>query len=409
MPFVYSNFPAVPPFPPSKRLLWRFNIIRSAGHLCQEACLVLVALLGNLLVHPLDLSHLSGKALNPVILLLRSLLVLLILLALRQVVQCLVAPQLVFLVSRHHHCLQHRCLVLLHHQDLGVQILLLEAHHHHHLLEGHLYLGRSLLLEVLGLVVKQVHLEAHFNNHSLHSVAIYLVLLHHLVLQANLHLVVLAPLLLGHQLRQHLALQAPLHLELPAPPPLVQHLVQLLEAQELPLVCQVPLLLGQEEHLDLQALLSLVLVAPLDLALDLAQHLVLQPLNPLELLALRHLVLLALQLLGLQLALLRLARQLLVPRLLISVPAQPLVKLHLILEVLVLGLHQLLLVPRLLHLEDQLRLLLVVALGSQIWEEVELLPTRQLLKWMEALVVHQLGSWNQYLPWQFTKTKAMKS
>lgn len=57
-----------------------------------------------------------------------------------------------------------------------------------------LFLDRSLFLEALGQALRrQIRLEAHSNNHSRHLGAAFLVLLHHLVHQVNLHLALLAP------------------------------------------------------------------------------------------------------------------------------------------------------------------------------------------------------------------------
>lgn len=297
--------------------------------------------------------------------------------------------------------------MLLHHLDLGVLLLLLEVHRH--LLEVHLYLDKNLLLD---LVLRQVPLGAHFNNHNQLLEAICLALPHRLVQRVNRHLVALAHLLLDHRRPQHLELQAPL--------PLARLLVQPLEVQGLALECPLLLLLGLEGRLVLQVLpylappaaLRLVLIAPLPLGPPATLALVLPALHHLALLALQLLALLALQLLGCQVPHLL---ALLVLQLLVLGPVLHLVNPPLLLEALPLDLLHPLLVARVLHLEHRpLRQLLgVVALGSQLWgvslEEVELFPTA-LLQRQTVVVAHSpLESWSLYLPYRLTKTKVMRS
>ena len=192
-------------------------------------------------------------------------------------------------------------------------------------------------LVVLDLVLQQVLLEAHLNNHNQRLEATCLVLPHHLVHRVNLHLVVLAPLFLDHQLPHSLVRLVPQVLECQAPQVLVQHLLKLLVIQVLALVCPVLLRLGLGQHSVQQALLPSEML--LHLVLEPIQPLLLQPLLLLGLLLPRHLAWQVRHLWALR-----------VPRLLILGPLLPLVNLPLLLGAPPLGLH---------HLPLELRVLLV--------------------------------------------------
>lgn len=300
---------------------------------------------------------------------------------------CLV-PQL--LLPSHHQLLVHQ-----HHRFLGVLSLLLEhplhllSDHpqllllavHHLLLVGLLFLVRSLLLDLAPLPLNLL-LEVQLRNHSLHLEAVYLVPLHLLGLQANLHLVQ-APLLLGLRAPLHLVPQAPLLLVPQVLRPLVPLAPQLL----------VPLALLPLVPLEVRHLVALAL------------HLVCQALEVEVLLGLQVLQLLELQVLQL------LEHPVPLPSALGR--AQPLA--NQLLHLVAVHLEQLRLEPRVLLLELSLQLLHLgaVALGRHpsgvsvgaAGLLLTLLPLRQ-----KVPVAHsQLESWNQYQQCLHTKTRVTRS